>query len=316
MNLSKVVASVVALGLAGAVAMPAQARRIVIDAGFSIPLSGYCSPNEAASAGGCTPTALPFSIQIGGQTYNSVYVNSNGTLSFESIASTLAQQNTGLSRTGPYTGPAPADSLGDYPAPIFSPNFVDGPGYLLGNLFGPPIGADGTFASTQTVTANSLTVNFFTCETTDRCGQATIDAIANESYNPNSPITRFILNGFDPFNPPPGAFEGQKANLLTRFGNSLDIFTLVLTDLDDGFTIDYRYSPSALGDTGLSGFNLPGGLAESTGPLVNRSFRFDSTGQLVAPGVPEPGTWLSMLLGFGVIGAAMRGRRRARLQPA
>ena len=32
--------------------------------------------------------------------------------------------------------------------------------------------------------------------------------------------------------------------------------------------------------------------------------------QLVAP-VPEPGTWAMMLFGFGVIGASLRGRRRA-----
>lgn len=32
----------------------------------------------------------------------------------------------------------------------------------------------------------------------------------------------------------------------------------------------------------------------------------------VAPAVPEPGTWLMMLLGFGMIGSAMRGRGRLR----
>jgi hypothetical protein len=36
----------------------------------------------------------------------------------------------------------------------------------------------------------------------------------------------------------------------------------------------------------------------------------------VVPGVPEPGTWAVMIIGFGVIGSALRRRKALRLRPA
>lgn len=43
-----------------------------------------------------------------------------------------------------------------------------------------------------------------------------------------------------------------------------------------------------------------------TAPL----FKLNFTGNLSAPALPEPGTWMMMLLGFGSIGFAMRRNRR------
>ena len=63
-------------------ATPATAGRTVVDGGSIMTLSGYCSP-ETATNTPCSPYALATAIQIGGTTYNSFYVNSNGSVSFQ-----------------------------------------------------------------------------------------------------------------------------------------------------------------------------------------------------------------------------------------
>ena len=314
MHLSKISAVATLFGVALLTAQPANATRIVIDGGATLTLSGYCSPVEAAVViGGCSSVALPFSVVIGAETFNSVYVNSNGTLSFNSIAPQLALQNSftgNVANAASYTGPTPADSLGDYSSPIFSPNFVDGPGYGLINFSGRSPGYDGTFASSQTLTGNSLVVNFFTCTDTVNCGPATIAAITNAVFNSSGfGLTELIRRNYSP-SPTDFSeanFELGRANALALLNASLDIYTITLTGLSDGFTVAFTYSPGALGDRGTSGFNMPGVLNESTAPLANSSFRF-TNGQTVG-GVPEPSTWMTMLLGFAAIGAVLRRRK-------
>lgn len=66
--------------------------------------------------------------------------------------------------------------------------------------------------------------------------------------------------------------------------------------LFDNFEFAYT---NALGNPFTGGGNANVGLIE----VVN-NFR------LVAPGVPEPATWLLMILGFGAIGATMRAKKR------
>src|SRR5689334_9189312 len=96
-------------------AQPAGARRTVIDA-IDFYVTGYCSPNSAFSSD-CSPYSMPFSVQIGSSSYNSFYVNSNGTVSFGSIESFLAAQNSysgGIPSPGNYTGPPPQTNLSAY----------------------------------------------------------------------------------------------------------------------------------------------------------------------------------------------------------
>ena len=57
--------------------------------------------------------------------------------------------------------------------------------------------------------------------------------------------------------------------------------------------------------TGIAGFSL-----RPFGGELNVSF--DNLLAITASPVPEPGTWLTMLLGFGVIGSTLR--RRAALR--
>ena len=309
------------LCLSAAVAVsPASARRTVIDASYVMTLSGYCSPGVAATDG-CTAQALPFQVAIDGQTYGSYYVNSNGTLSFGSIEAELAAQSTYSDPNVPnfpvvYTGPDPYTSLSSYSVPIFSPNFVDGPGFASNFL--PPFEFDGTFVSQTTVSPTSLSIIWYECPSPGDCGQATIDAITA------SPGDQFLENqimgaGFAalgcPCDPYPGD-EAVRAAGVAVFaeGLSAGIFGLTLTQLNGGFSLDYTYGAALLGTNGTYGFNLPSGFFEVTGPLANRTFTFDSNGQLI-PAVPEPGTWLTMLLGFGLIGLAFRRRQQTRAVP-
>jgi hypothetical protein len=308
----RVLAAFLALSLA-VLAGPASARRTVIDASFIMSPGGYCSPGQAAIEG-CTAQTLPFSLAIDGQTYSSFYVNSNGTLSLGSIEAELAAQSTYTSPTFPnfppvYTGPDPFTTLSSYSVPIFSPNFVDGPGFASDFL--PPFEFDGAFAVETNLSPTSLSVIWYECTSPINCGQATIDAITNSSGDVFLEDQIFFL-GFQalgcPCDPYPGdeAIRAAGVEVLAE-GYAAQIFGLTLTQLAEGFSLDYTYGAAWLGVTGTYGFNLPSGFLEFTGPLANRTFVFDANGQLVHE-VPEPATWLMMLLGFAAIGIALRRR--------
>jgi hypothetical protein len=219
----------------------AHAGRTVIDIGSDLSFDGYCSRQQAGIPGGdCEPVALPFALNVGGTSYDSVVVHSNGALSLGSAVDFELFSN----------------SLSDFGVPVFSPLLRNGEGSF---------DRDGDFVGQYEFNDNQLLVNWFSCGTTVNC-----------------------------------------------FRNN---FSLVLTNNPTGFTVDYIYGPNGPSVTGLSGFSLPTGSLEFTGALENRTFSFDANGSLITSAVPEPGTWAMMLLGFGMIGAAMR-RKQARLQPA
>jgi hypothetical protein len=291
-------------------AQPARATRTVFDTWGEFRLSGYCSPNSAATAG-CAPYAMPFSVQMGGNTYNSFYVNSNGTASFGSIGSFLAPENSGA-YSGAYTGPPPQTSLAAYSVPVFSPNFSDGPGHLddLG------AGYDGNFVAITSVGSDSFTVNWFPCSSGYplTCGAFSMNLVASATYNPADlyvdDLQRIILNSGSsscPCTSLDQQFAFGQQNLLAWMMNNLPVYTMTLTDLSDGFRVEYSYNPAATGQPGVYGFSLPSGLDQTSGPLQNRSYLFDSLGHLVA--VPEPATWMTLLLGFAMVGFAIRRKR-------
>lgn len=74
---------------------------------------------------------------------------------------------------------------------------------------------------------------------------------------------------------------------------------------------DQLFTYTILGGTGrfldATGTFMGNGTVDTRNPPPRVAFSFD--GQVNAPAVPEPATWVMMLLGFGTIGLAMRGRR-------
>ena len=302
-------------------AEPAAARRTVIDLGKSIPVSGYCSPSSAGTAD-CFAYTLSSPLQIGGTTYSAFYVNSNGTVSLGSIEAFLGPQNSfsdGIPDQLHYTGPPPQTSLAEYPVPIFSPNFADGPGFASDN--DPAAGFDGNFVATTALSPDGFTVSWFSCNTTITCGQPTIDLIAGTAFDENQVGLGLLIDTIiaaSTLNDPNATNEqkfasGQQA-FIAQIASTSPIYTMTLTSLPDGFQVDYSYSPGATGTTGTYGFSLPTGFFETTGLLQDRTFLFNSLGQPAS--VPEPMTWMTMLLGFGILGLALRRQRRLMVQLA
>lgn len=84
---------------------------------------------------------------------------------------------------------------------------------------------------------------------------------------------------------------------------------------------DYRVALTAFSNFGpetLGGsFDGGGSFTDATGDLRNSQFAFDVLGVSTATGpggggpgaIPEPATWLMMLAGFGMLGAALRRRK-------
>jgi hypothetical protein len=299
-------------------ASPAMARRTVIDVWGGTALSGYCSPNE------CVGFTTPFSVQMGGTSHSTFYANSNGTLSFGSIFSPYLQAQTpltfpagGFDPVGfnPVPNPffvasPPLTDLTAYPVPIFSPNFLDGPGFdnadtALQGIY------DGNFVAKTNVTANSFTTSWYTCIRPQSCGLDAVDLIANTAFDDVSSFTGYIAQ-FSTAQCPcsfEDAFLSGQQWLIDYFTNQNPMYTMTLTDLGNGFRVDYSYTSLALGQTGIYGFSLPTGAFQTTGAFGNRTYFFDSNGSLVT-GVPEPATWAMMLVGFGLAGFALRRQRR------
>lgn len=285
-------------------AQPATAGRTVVDGGAIFTLSGYCSPNSVGTVA-CNGNSLPIPIMLGGATYNSFWVNSNGTVSLASIESFLSTQNS-----SPPTGPT-LTSLTSYGSiPVFSPSFADGPGY---QDFANGGEYDGNYIADTTLTGDGFTVNWYECGSPLFCGPRTVNLISTATFSQTDfdNFTGLSFTVAQQSQLPPGTgtdeenFESGRLFLLS----DLPVFTMTLIGLADGFQVDYSYNTHATGDIGLYGFNLPTAQFEVTGPLADRSFVFNSAGALVS-GVPEPSTWISMLLGFGLAGFALRRKRR------
>jgi hypothetical protein len=287
---------------------PTQARRTVVDGGSTMTLSGYCSP-ETATNTPCTPYTLPIAIQLGGTTYNSFWVNSNGSVSFQSIESFLAPYNV--------EPPPPANgSLLQYGSiPVFSPNFMDGAGYFDFTTQN----YDGELIADTTLTANGFAVNWYMCGSPLFCGSRTVTLLSTATFSQtdfdNFTGLSFAVAQHSQLPPGTGTdlenfLSGQQ--FLIAQANNSHVFTMTLAGLASGFQVDYTHNDAAAGPWGgVYGFNLPTAQLDTFGLLQNRTFVFDSNGALVT-GVPEPTTWISMLLGFGLAGFVLRRTRRTR----
>jgi hypothetical protein len=285
-------------------ASPATAGRTVVDGGSIMTLTGYCSP-ETATNTACTPYALPTALQIGGTTYNQFWVNSNGSVSLGNIESFMAPYNV--------EPPPPANgSLLQYGSiPVFSPNFMDGAGYFDFTTQN----YDGSLVAQTALTATGFTVDWFFCSDPLNCGSRTATLVAGATFDPNEVgnfglvdalIAASTLN--DPNATDLQNFLSGQQFLIAQANNS-HVFTMTLAGLASGFQVDYTYNAAAGPWAGVYGFSLPTAQLDTFGLLQDRTFVFDSNGAL-ANAVPEPSTWISMLLGFGLAGFVLRRQRR------
>jgi hypothetical protein len=136
------------------------------------------------------------------------------------------------------------------------------------------------------------------------------------SFNPVAPATSINPGMFtDVFNfnlTGPSLANGSLISISLNGGNNIDFtcatcavlldstaFTLVSTGTTDTFTLN----PTSLA-LGPHAFTITGNIV--SGPSAS----YTGTFNLNLP-VPEASTWAMMLLGFGAIGMAMRGRRRS-----
>ena len=109
------------------------------------------------------------------------------------------------------------------------------------------------------------------------------------------------------FNMVAGSFGGTAGTADISFGTNL-IADLNIQSSNLGFTQltlpgDLFTGPASNPTFNTGTFNLSGGFLAGPATLTIT--------QAAVGGVPEPGTWAMMLLGFGGMGVAMRRRRRA-----
>lgn len=267
---------VTALTLVGAamIAAPASAGRTVIDAGAPSFVAGYCSPLAMGTAD-CSPKALGFSLTFGTQTFDTFVVHSNGVLALGGALDYAGKPST----------------LSGFKPPAFSP-LLDTSSYYEQDPSVPGFGKDdGAFVADYKLAENQLSLRWYTCTSRIFCGARSVSSIFYD-----------------------GGLTREQVELRQKSNWSL----MTLTKLDDGFSVNYDYTPryDFVGREGVPstqaihfGYNLPTGGSEQDGAAVSRTFFFDNKGALIAGAVPEPATWLTMLVGFGLLGSALRRAR-------
>jgi hypothetical protein len=157
-------------------------------------------------------------------------------------------------------------------------------------------------------------VDWYTCGSPLFCGPHTADLLAGATFS-QTDYDNFTGLSFSVSLVGSGATGEEQFNsgLAILLANPPAIYTMTLAALaGGGFQVDYTYNDPATGQVRPFGFSFPGTLVENIAPLSDRTFVFNSAGQLIN-GVPEPSTWLSLLLGFGVAGFALRRQRQLRV---
>ena len=223
---------------------------------------------------GTQEVKLGFDFQIGASTYTSLFISENGIVSFGGPLTTRVETlGNALASNG--ANFLPVTSLDQFTVPVIAPFYAD----LV-------------------------------------------------SYRPEDPIGNVIIQygQADPY-ADSGAYslaDLQSALRVTWYGllapNGEPIYAQLLLAGDNAGTssFEFRYgppgSPGQQDHGALAGFSLGDDAYQISGPFVTgipTYFEFNDgrlAGNLTAA-VPEPGTWLLMIAGFGLAGGMLRRRR-------
>lgn len=140
--------------------------------------------------------------------------------------------------------------------------------------------------------------------------------ITGDGANPTSPV----LSGSPTFNGPiavlfdidqagvgfdGGFFNAAGSTGITAFARD---GTLLGTVVNTGLGIEFLGLVTPDGSAQIAGVFLDLVGAEPAGFAID-NLRFGTRGQVVVPGIPEPGSWAMLIAGFGLTGAMMRRRK-------
>lgn len=142
--------------------------------------------------------------------------------------------------------------------------------------------------------------------------------VTGDGANPTSPV----LSGSPTFNGPiaiwfdtdqygvgfdGGFFDAVGSTGIRAFDRAGNVLGTVS---NTGLGIEFLGLVTNNGLAQIAGVELTLTGSEPAGFAID-NLRFGKVGDVVVPGVPEPATWLQMIAGFGLVGAAMRYRKRA-----
>lgn len=218
------------------------------------------------------PAALGFSANFYGTTYANTFVSNNGYVTFGSGQGSFTPEGLGAGYAG---------------LPIIAAFFTDL------DTRSAPAGTSVTYGTGTFGGRNAFGVNY------DRVGQFA------QNYSALNTFQILLVDRGD-----------------TGTGNFDIVFNY--DDIQFGRNASAGYNAGQPGNPAGTYYELPGSLSGEAftnggaNSLVNNSnvgvdgrYVFSVRGGMVTPGVPEPGTWALLILGFGSIGAAMRRRSQA-----
>ena len=125
-----------------------------------------------------------------------------------------------------------------------------------------------------------------------------------------------VISGFDLYLYSAGglrAFDSVKLRGSVDNVTFSDLGGLIFptNDYASAYGSDFIRVRSTFASQAYQYFSLEGSDVQTA--LGARVVELDAIGGMVSGGVPEPATWAMMIMGFGAIGGALRGRRRVRV---
>jgi hypothetical protein len=193
----------------------------------------------------------------------------------------------------PYTGPTPTydfDTVATTPVTNPPGNTPPGPGGIItigtfGNLFAQPVGSTGHYYAVGPSTQSPGTVLF------------NLPGIAQVSFIWGSIDTYNSLTFTDAAGNPLGAAYTFTGSYIAS----------LIPALASGNRSAANTNPIVTFLFGGTDIGLIGGMQLTS---TQNAFEIDNIS--IVSGVPEPGTWAMMLLGFGAVGLAVRRRRSSK----